>query len=124
MASLLAWWRIGQDMTQESGCRDRRFAVGLGRDARLDPTISQGLPQPVGIVTPVAEQCPRSDERRVGKECVSTCRSRWSPYHSKTKTTSCTLLPNTYDQIQTAAQTNHAHKRIRTTIERIYTINK
>src|SRR3546814_17477610 len=23
----------------------------------------------------------RSDERRVGKECVSTCRSRWSPYH-------------------------------------------
>src|SRR3546814_16950108 len=27
----------------------------------------------------------RSDERRVGKECVSTCRSRWSPYHSKKK---------------------------------------
>src|SRR3546814_19268186 len=26
-----------------------------------------------------AEQ--RSEERRVGKECVSTCRSRWSPYH-------------------------------------------
>src|SRR3546814_20983630 len=29
----------------------------------------------------------RSEERRVGKECVSTCRSRWSPYHNKkTKT--------------------------------------
>src|SRR3546814_18594255 len=28
----------------------------------------------------------RSEERRVGKECVSTCRSRWSPYHYK-KTT-------------------------------------
>src|SRR3546814_2021347 len=27
----------------------------------------------------VAEE--RSEERRVGKECVSTCRSRWSPYH-------------------------------------------
>src|SRR3546814_20567511 len=27
----------------------------------------------------------RSEERRVGKECVSTCRSRWSPYHSKKK---------------------------------------
>src|SRR3546814_14088315 len=26
---------------------------------------------------------PRSEERRVGKECVSTCRSRWSPYHYK-----------------------------------------
>src|SRR3546814_20229517 len=24
---------------------------------------------------------PRSEERSVGKECVSTCRSRWSPYH-------------------------------------------
>src|SRR3546814_16246825 len=27
--------------------------------------------------------CARSEERRVGKECVSTCRSRWSPDHSK-----------------------------------------
>src|SRR3546814_17036233 len=30
----------------------------------------------VGIVT-----SQRSEERRVGQECVSTCRSRWSPYH-------------------------------------------
>src|SRR3546814_5008852 len=27
------------------------------------------------------DQLTRSEERRVGKECVSTCRSRWSPYH-------------------------------------------
>src|SRR3546814_12077237 len=27
----------------------------------------------------------RSEERRVGKECVSTCRSRWSPYHYTNK---------------------------------------
>src|SRR3546814_9767770 len=27
----------------------------------------------------------RSEERRVGKECVSTCRSRWSPYHLNKK---------------------------------------
>src|SRR3546814_18079691 len=27
----------------------------------------------------------RSEERRVGKECVSTCRSRWSQYHSQQK---------------------------------------
>src|SRR3546814_13151878 len=27
----------------------------------------------------------RSEERRVGKECVSTCRSRWSPDHEKQK---------------------------------------
>src|SRR3546814_12404783 len=29
----------------------------------------------------------RSEERRVGKECVSTCRSRWSPSHQKKKPT-------------------------------------
>src|SRR3546814_17328332 len=28
----------------------------------------------------------RSEESRVGKECVSTCRSRWSPYHKKKNT--------------------------------------
>ena len=28
-----------------------------------------------------ADQNPRSEERRVGKECVRLCRSRWSPYH-------------------------------------------
>src|SRR3546814_14197196 len=27
----------------------------------------------------------RSEERRVGEECVSTCRSRWSPFHYKKK---------------------------------------
>src|SRR3546814_20742879 len=32
-----------------------------------------------------AEQVERSEERRVGKECVSTCRSRWAPYHYKKK---------------------------------------
>src|SRR3546814_14277546 len=29
----------------------------------------------------------RSEERRVGKECVSTCRSSWSPYHETKKNT-------------------------------------
>src|SRR3546814_11591644 len=34
------------------------------------------------IVLPAVEaRNGRSEERRVGKECVSTCRSRWSPYH-------------------------------------------
>src|SRR3546814_4964410 len=32
-------------------------------------------------VDPPAIRAARSEERRVGKECVSTCRSRWSPYH-------------------------------------------
>src|SRR3546814_14307160 len=43
---------------------------------------------------------PRSEERRVGKECVSTCRSRWSPYHSKNKTP----LPHTHDNYQSRQQ--------------------
>src|SRR3546814_4699802 len=30
---------------------------------------------------PPDHELKRSEERRVGKECVSTCRSRWSPYH-------------------------------------------
>src|SRR3546814_10373018 len=33
------------------------------------------------IVMRTDAQQGRSEERRVGKECVSTCRSRWSPYH-------------------------------------------
>src|SRR3546814_12918254 len=33
------------------------------------------------IPTPWGRAVDRSEERRVGKECVSTCRSRWSPYH-------------------------------------------
>src|SRR3546814_12653383 len=33
------------------------------------------------IMDEACEEAERSEERRVGKECVSTCRSRWSPYH-------------------------------------------
>src|SRR3546814_17238999 len=35
----------------------------------------------------------RSEERRVGKECVSTCRSRWSPYHYKKKYITQKIIP-------------------------------
>src|SRR3546814_10523344 len=39
----------------------------------------------IGFVSRLSPSCinsqQRSEERRVGKECVSTCRSRWSPYH-------------------------------------------
>src|SRR3546814_5191405 len=39
-------------------------------------------PSPSGFsVNPSSFSFRRSEERRVGKECVSTCRSRWSPYH-------------------------------------------
>src|SRR3546814_3922748 len=40
-------------------------------------------PLQIGTDRPVYKKTAsgRSEERRVGKECVSTCRSRWSPYH-------------------------------------------
>src|SRR3546814_3442607 len=41
--------------------------------------LSRGIPWVgSGAIDPAVM---RSEERRVGKECVSTCRSRWSPYH-------------------------------------------
>src|SRR3546814_13414449 len=39
----------------------------------------------VPVIAGVAETTPRSEERRVGKECVSTCSTRMSTYHSKKK---------------------------------------
>src|SRR3546814_15003203 len=48
--------------------------------------VNKNTQQPVDDLSAVDtntvfKQGDRSEERRVGKECVSTCRSRWSPYH-------------------------------------------
>src|SRR3546814_12040010 len=43
----------------------------------------EALQDPYGITFWPKFKGRRSEERRVGKECVSTCRSRWSPYHYK-----------------------------------------
>src|SRR3546814_17513509 len=58
---------------------------GLGYDTsslsalRLNTGIS-GLER-ADVILLAGTNLRRSEERRVGKECVSTCRSRWSPYH-------------------------------------------
>src|SRR3546814_15543891 len=44
-----------------------------------DDTVTVGLG--LAYVPDYEGSDDRSEERRVGKECVSTCRSRWSPYH-------------------------------------------
>src|SRR3546814_7345800 len=48
-------------------------------------TAQEGELQGLGFANAIAamskDDVIRSEERRVGKECVSTCRSRWSPYH-------------------------------------------
>src|SRR3546814_19204546 len=59
------------------------FMVGGTRKAALVPGRWQAAVESVyGFIdnTLSANVGPRSEERRVGKECVSTCRSRWSPY--------------------------------------------
>src|SRR3546814_18979195 len=58
------------------------FAIGLFGAALLTARTAMSLKIPAWIGTrPGGWREGRSEERRVGKECVSTCRSRWSPYH-------------------------------------------
>src|SRR3546814_7111133 len=45
------------------------------------PTYMGGVSGPFKTFMDATSKVWRSEERRVGKECVSTCRSRWSPYH-------------------------------------------
>src|SRR3546814_6487008 len=59
-----------------------RFEVGRGKDAVELGDRAAAVEAVPGIDEPVMlAEIGRSEERRVGKECVSTCRSRWSPYH-------------------------------------------
>src|SRR3546814_3824473 len=57
-----------------------------GRHEAVGAAASRGAPAGAGqgdiaaLEQPVLVISVRSEERRVGKECVSTCRSRWSPY--------------------------------------------
>src|SRR3546814_6107520 len=56
---------------------DGRRHRGSARRAGPD----RGLPARKRHPRRLGAEPDRSEERRVGKECVSTCRSRWSPYH-------------------------------------------
>src|SRR3546814_11239581 len=56
-----------------------RGDVRLGHEQHVDRRLRRDIAERDDVV--------RSAERRVGKECVSTCRSRWSPYHYKKKKT-------------------------------------
>src|SRR3546814_11141331 len=83
----------------ELACDDQRQALAAGfvddgKDAELAPVVGAFLDEVIGpdvprILRPQPDARavvqPRSEERRVGKECVRTCRSRWSPYPSKKK---------------------------------------
>src|SRR3546814_16823861 len=66
-----------------------RVAVEPVHDMAGDPPVHQILRVQDGDARRIGERRrdERSEERRVGKECGRTCRSRWSPYHDKKTTT-------------------------------------
>src|SRR3546814_1320192 len=61
----------------------QRSIVGIMAIDAHPLVVGQQVRRGVGADLPAgrARDRLRSEERRVGKECVSTCRSRWSPYH-------------------------------------------
>src|SRR3546814_20855664 len=68
---------VAEQDTAEDGNDDIVVAMTM-KTGRINADLSVGVD--LTQVTPL-----RSEERRVGKECVSTCRYRWSPYHYKKK---------------------------------------
>src|SRR3546814_19662749 len=63
-----------RDPALVQGFYDARRAAGSGAES-LRGSATAVLP------APPPRRAGRPEERRVGRECVSTCRSRWSPYH-------------------------------------------
>src|SRR3546814_14914052 len=74
--------RFGQIEPKVLFCADGYYYNGKALDSR--PRIAEftaGLPSLVKVVVASYLEDRRSEERRVGKECVRTCRSRWAAYH-------------------------------------------
>src|SRR3546814_5921638 len=73
--------RLGADVIELLG--SMRFAVSLLMFICVASLIGTVLQQNQAASNYIDQFGPfwRSEERRVGKECVSTCRSRWSPYN-------------------------------------------
>src|SRR3546814_19416387 len=56
-------------------------AAKLGKKIKSPDLVLLSFIYLIEMMARTANISERSEERRVGKECVSTCRSRWSPYH-------------------------------------------
>src|SRR3546814_15091817 len=70
----------------DGACGDGGMAVAIDQDETAQGAIARvGFERDWFIEAEIAQphfvEFQRSEERRVGKECVSTCRSRWSPSH-------------------------------------------
>src|SRR3546814_12610184 len=58
--------------------------MGMDNDRKCEylyDVMERNVHRITDLVSQLMDIRKRSEERRVGKECVSTCRSRWSPYH-------------------------------------------
>src|SRR3546814_13883393 len=84
--------------TRASACARELSARVCVRHARMRSVLSRCRMAPIRAFSHIPEgiharfagarvALVRSEERRVGKECVSTCRSRWAPYHTQKKQT-------------------------------------
>src|SRR3546814_2451095 len=65
------------------GCSRRQLLSRIELPHAM-PSIAAGITQCIMLslsMVVIAALVGRSEERRVGKECVGTCRYRWSPYH-------------------------------------------
>ena len=69
---------IGVNLAHDSFDGDRKAVIERARVAGVVQMIVTGATEDS---TRKAIDLARSEERRVGKECLSVCRSRWSPYH-------------------------------------------
>src|SRR3546814_17867532 len=72
------------DLLGEDHAR-RAAPLGRGAETHAHGRLKRESPAPARPARRVDVDAPRSEERRVGKECVSTRKSRWAPYHSKKK---------------------------------------
>src|SRR3546814_3171657 len=75
--------RIDREISDARADTARRPArpdpLAIHGDEKVRSRRFRGLPRPASRYAGRPEAAPRSDERRVGKECVRTCRTRWAP---------------------------------------------
>src|SRR3546814_17697079 len=78
----------GQLCIPERGMQGHDLRIHRPVDARAEFDAEAGIAEAADlrIIAHAASIGRRSEERRLGKACVSACRSRWSPYHSKKNT--------------------------------------
>src|SRR3546814_14842054 len=76
------WGHLMQQVELSATLNDQipTLAVWLS-GACFNVSVFSGTPKPDRGVIRILTPGERSEERRVGKECVSTCRSRWCAYH-------------------------------------------